>query len=675
MGATITRSLTLGEAPALRATAVTGRIAEIRTDVEALRAIAVFLVVAFHCRIAGIPGGFLGVDVFFTLSGYLITGLLATEIERTGGLNLAQFYARRMRRLLPASALVLLVTLLAGAVVLAPQELMSTAHAARATAVYASNLFFAGSVSDYFSARITFNPLLHTWSLAVEEQFYLLWPCLIALGLLVLRSKRALRGMIAVLTVVSFACSVCLTEHHRVFAFYELPTRAWEFGIGGLAAMLPHGALKLPRQLVLAMGWLGAGVVLGSSVVVTSSMPFPGWIALLPVLGTAITLIAGAEQPHRGVGVVFDAAPLQYLGALSYSWYLWHWPFLVFTAALIPGPSLLTRLLAAAASLAVAVVCYRYLENPIRHNPHLAAHPPLTLALGAAIAAICLVAATTAAHFAAHLAKGQEFVAFATTRADFAALSRRDCVSVDGSSAVKMCTFGAAASDTNIVLFGDSHAAQWFDALSQLSDEEHWKLTTVLKLGCAAVDVNPGVGIDEDPECVTWREEAVRRILTLSPSLIVMGSATNKLGRPEKPEVHADNALIAGVRAGVLRTIRPLTVAKLHLALIRDTPEFPFDVTSCLARSARHSWFPSEVCELPRAQVLDPAIYEAEKSAATGLANVHFIDLTDQLCPGGICRTTLNGLVMYRDTHHLAGTSAASLGPALKPQVLAALSR
>ena len=648
-------------------------VRELRTDIEALRAIAILLVVAFHCHIAALPGGFMGVDVFYVLSGYLITGLLVTEAEKTSSLNLLRFYARRVRRLLPAASLVLLTTLIMGAIFFSPRELELTAHAARANALYVSNLYFSRSAADYFSARVTFNPLLHTWSLSVEEQFYLFWPLLIALGLLVWRSRRGLIAAMALMSIVSFAVNLWLTDHDRVVAFYALPTRAWEFGLGALATLMPRGALRLNRATWIATGWVGVLLILGSTLLINSIQPFPGWRALIPVIGTVLTLIAGAEQPLIGVGAVFNTAPLQTLGGLSYSWYLWHWPFLVFTAAIMPGGSTVTRLSAAGLSLGVAYVTHRYFENPIRRSLPLVKSPRLTLAIASALAAVSLVAAELALHYGNHLDYSPKMQALNSVRSDFADLSRRECVSLNGSTAVQSCVFGAQESTTNVVLFGDSHAAQWFDAIKDIAQREHWRLTTVLKLGCAAVAINPGLGIDDDRECVAWRQNAVSAIVELKPTLIILGSATNKLDRPENPLAYATAALAADVRAGVGRTLRKLSASGARMALLRDTPEFPFDVTSCLARVERHSWYPSDACDLPIARVLDPQIYAAEQSAAADLPTVKLIDMDAALCPQGTCKAVVNGRVMYRDTHHLAGRSAAALEPLLDSQIAAAL--
>jgi peptidoglycan/LPS O-acetylase OafA/YrhL len=661
--------------PALRDAAIPVGIPKTRTDVEALRALAILLVVAFHCGLAGVSGGFIGVDVFYVLSGYLITGLLAREAFATSRLSLLQFYARRVRRLLPASSLVLLTTLLVGTLVLAPQELSFAARAARATAFYVSNMFFAKNAADYFAIRVASNPLLHTWSLAVEEQFYLFWPVLIMLGLLVWRSKRVLIGMLIGLTTVSLLACVWLTVHHPIFAFYGLPTRAWEFGIGGLAVLVPRGAWRLPERTWSALGWLGAALILGSCFFVTASMAFPGWLAVIPVAGTAITLVAGAERPHRGVGALFDFAPLQTLGGLSYSWYLWHWPFLVFAAVLFPELGTDGKLAAAACALGVAYVTHRYFENPIRFSPYLVKRPGVSLWLGAATVAVSLAAATVCLHLANHWAAAPEMKALTAAYADVAEMPREQCMSIDSTSEVKSCVFGAPASATNIVLFGDSHAIQWFDALKRLAEARQWKLTTFVKLGCAAVDVSPGRGLDTDPECTAWRRDAIRQIIELRPSLVVMGNAVNKLGRPDDPTVHAGPAYLADLREGTLRTLGPMTTAGLHIAVIRDTPEFPFDVATCLARSLRHSGYSPDACEMPRAAVVDPAIDEAEKADLRGLPHVALIDMTDELCQRGLCKATEHGVVMYRDSHHLTGSFTATLEPALQPKIEAALGR
>ena len=285
-----------------------------RPDIEGLRGIAVLLVVAFHCGIPGVTGGFVGVDVFFVLSGYLITGLLVTEIQKTSRLNLLNFYARRVRRLLPASALTLAVTLLIGALIMAPQELAFAGRAARATALYMSNIFFAKNAANYFSPDVESNPLLHTWSLAVEEQFYLVWPMLIMLGLLFWRSRKSLLVVLSLLTLLSLAVSVWSTASTQTFAFYQLPSRAWEFGIGGLAALLPVGFIKLPSGVWLGFGWLGVGMILASGHYISSMSTFPGWVALLPVLGTIAALVAGAEQSRRSSGIVLGSAPIALSG-------------------------------------------------------------------------------------------------------------------------------------------------------------------------------------------------------------------------------------------------------------------------------------------------------------------------------------------------------------------------
>ncbi len=641
-----------------------------RPDIEGLRGIAVLIVVLFHCGIPGLSGGFVGVDVFFVLSGYLITGLLVAEIQKTSRLSLLNFYARRVRRLLPASALTLVVTLLIGAVVLAPRELTNAGRAARATALYVSNIFFDINAADYFGPDVKSNPMLHTWSLAVEEQFYLFWPLLILLGLRLWRSMKALVAVLSGLTIVSLGTGVWFTSHGGTLAFYELPARAWEFGIGGLAVLLPRGTLKMPFGGWLAFGWLGVLAILGSAHFIPGDTNFPGWIALVPVVGTVAALIAGAEHPSHGIGVVLDSAPLQVLGRLSYSWYLWHWPFLVFSAALLPNVSIAGKTVAAAASFAVAGISHLFVEDPIRFHPALLKRPALSLYLAATITLCSLGAAFLSMWFAVRLANEPEMKTITAAIDDIARMPRQQCVGLGQSPEVKTCLFGDVSSRTSIVLFGDSHAIQWFNPLERIAESHGWKLTTMVKSACPAVDIIPPLSsAGAAATCASWRAEALQRIVALRPSLVLIGNATTYLGHKN----FATRFSLDALRDGTRRTLETLTAEGLRVAVMRDNPYFTYDIPTCLARSARHSWYPGSSCETDKATALNAAVFEAEKTGASGLSNVHFIDMIDELCQRDICWTVQGDEVMYRDNSHLTGNFSDRLMRALEAELLAIL--
>jgi peptidoglycan/LPS O-acetylase OafA/YrhL len=649
------------------------RVTAFRPDVEGLRGIAVLIVVAFHCGIPGFSGGFVGVDVFFVLSGYLITGLLVNEIQRSSRLSLLHFYSRRLRRLLPASALTLVVTLVVGAIVLAPTELTFAGRAARATALYVSNVFFAGNAAEYFAPNVQSNPMLHTWSLAVEEQFYLFWPLLIMLALQLMRSRRTLVMLLAGLTLVSLAACVWFTAHSGTFAFYQLPARAWEFSIGGLAVLYAPRKLRISLPGWVATGWLGVLVILASTFFISSSANFPGLIALAPVLGTVLALVAGAALPDGGVGVLLDSAPLQFLGKLSYSWYLWHWPFLVLSKTLLPNISVAGKISVALVSLLVAAITHHFVENPIRFHPELISRPTRTLYLAVSITICSLAAATLCMKYADRLANTPEMTRITAAVADIAAMPRQECVTSGESPEVKTCVFGNESGATSVVLFGDSHAIQWFNPLRRMAEAHGWKLTTIVKSGCPATDINPpGRTAGFVANCDKWRADAIRRIVSLQPSVVFLGNASVYLNRRNHP---ADETGISvdEWRAGTGRTLAALSAGGLREILMRDTPRLPFDVPTCLARSVRHNWYPGGSCAADESIVVDPAIFDAEKAAARHLKNVYFIDMIDQLCQKSVCAAAQSGEIIYRDDSHLTGSFAERLKPVLEQRLLAIL--
>jgi peptidoglycan/LPS O-acetylase OafA/YrhL len=647
------------------AVSAVNRSTEFRSDIEGLRAVAVLLVVACHCGISWCSGGFIGVDVFFVLSGYLITGLLVAEIRRTSKVDLPRFYARRARRLLPALLLVLLTTLAAGSVIQVAQELNVAARAARATALYVSNVFFDHNAADYFAPDVASNPFLHTWSLGVEEQFYLFWPVLLILGLRLGESARALAPLLTGVTILSLCFCIWSTFRYPTLAFYELPARAWEFGIGGLLtlASLP----KLGRAAWTIVGWSGLSAILLPAFFIEDGSGFPGWLATIPALGTAVVLAAGTALPRRGVCMLLDCRPMQYLGARSYSWYLWHWPFIVFSAAITPAIPVVGRVIVAAGSLGAAALTYQFLERPIRHNPQLAARTALSLGLAAGTAIGAAAIAWLAVPFADRLAHEPAMSPITAAVADIADMPRKQCVSLGRSTEVRTCIFGDPTSSTDVVLFGDSHAIQWFNALQLVARQAHWRLVTVVKSGCAASDIGADT-IAEADVCRRWRAKAFQTIATLRPELVFAGSFTAVFGRRDDgwPYRRLDR-LTLGTKA----TLDQLTRAGLSVVLFRDTPLPPFNVPTCLARSALHPWFGLHSCGFDRATAVSSSVFDAEKTAAAGMPRVHFLDLTDQLCRTSVCPAILNNMIVYRDQSHLTGTFASSLAPAVAARLTA----
>jgi len=647
------------------------RLPGFRPDIEGLRGIAILIVVLFHCGLPGFSGGFVGVDVFFVLSGFLITGLLVKEIQNTSQLSLLQFYARRARRLLPASSLTLLVTLLIGIIILAPHELDLAGHASRAASLYASNVFFDHNAGNYFAADVKSNPLLHTWSLAVEEQFYFFWPLLVSLTLVWVKSKRTLLVVLIGLTIFSFGISVWFTTTGGTFAFYELPARAWEFGLGGLAVLLPRGTLRISSGSWSAFGWIGILAILGSAHFIGGEIGFPGWVALAPVMGTVLALIAGTEHAKHGVGRMLSSAPFQGLGRLSYSWYLWHWPLLVFAAALLPNISITGKIAVAAASLAVAGLSYHFVEHPIRFQPSLLKRPAMSLCLAGVVTLLSLAAAVFAMRFADHLANEPNMQTITKAINDITRLPTEKCMTSVQSSEVKLCHFGDLSSSVTVVLFGDSHAIQWFNPLQRIAELNGWKLTTVVKSSCPAFDFRPpGLNPGKAASCASWRAEALQRIVGLHPAIVLLGNLTTSLGLNSRNSSGITFAL-GDLQDGARRTLQALKGIKV--IFMRDTPYFSYDIPTCLARSLRHSWYPGGSCEADRSHVLSAAVFESEQAGADGLANVHFFDATDRICQQDICRPVQNHTLIYRDHHHLTGAFADSLIPVLGMKIIGIL--
>lgn len=642
----------------------TPRRSEYRRDIQGLRGVAVLLVVLYHSGAPLFPAGFVGVDVFFVISGYLITGLLARELQGTGRVNFMYFYARRARRLLPAALLVIIAVFAVTPLVYVPIEQGEILSSSRAAAIYLVNFWFARRASDYLGGDSEANPMLHMWSLAVEEQFYLVWPLLIAAGARAVPTGRLRAGLVAMVTavsVVTFLLCVWMTWKSQPWAFFGAPFRAWEFGLGALAYLLGNRARQLDSRLLLLIGVSGGTAVLLSVISLSRSSLFPGAWALFPAGGTALVITAIHSPASAGWGSLLSSWlsfwPLAKLGDLSYSWYLWHWPVLVFAAVLFPERSATITTAAVILSLGLAEASYRFVENPIRFSPTFAGKDSRSVAL-ALVCSFGVAAIGTILKFGVSDRElSPEQRTYAAAKDDISKVHAAGCHADFDMIDLPDCVFGRLDAPVTVVLFGDSHAAQWFPALERLALERYWRLISLTKSSCPSVDVEVFNQQKRRTysECEQWRSRTMARIVIEKPGLVVLANSS----RHEIPAMDWE--------AGLRRALQRFSAHAIPVAVIRDTPWPGVDGPTCLARS---NWLKRDAeseCVFQRSAAVagGVAVWEAEVRALSAYSGSLPIDLTAEICPVDRCSVARGAEVHFHDRHHLTASYAASLAPAI----------
>ena len=653
----------------------------VRADIQGLRALAVGLVMAYHAKLSGIPGGYVGVDVFYVISGFLITGLLLREVDRTGTVRLAAFYARRARRLLPAATVVIIATLAAAFVFLPPLRLAVIGTDAAAAALYVSNLRFAFQATDYLAADSAQSPFLHFWSLAVEEQFYLVWPALILL--VTRRGSRSPRRraippavVIAIVFLASLAASLYLTPRMSNWAFYASPPRAFEFAAGALVAVAVPRLARLGRAPATALTLLGVALVAAAAACFDETTAFPGVAALLPVLGATLFIIGGtgAAGPLERLWAV---PLLTRLGVLSYSLYLWHWPMLVLPEA-VAGRSLtvLERVGLVAASILAAEITVRLVEDPARHAPVLAA-PSRGLAFGLALslgaATIAVMAPPYAAQVRTHAAllgpqasglvvPSDLVPSLVQAATDLPASQHDGCNPEVNSTESGECAYGLEESPNTIALFGDSHAAQWLPALDRLGEEQGFRVLAMVKSGCPSASVTVGrmKTFDAYTECDAWRGKAIDRITEAAPALIVVSNLDRYL--PLEAGVEAN----AWWQQGLATTLTKLTPLA-PVVVLADTPFPEINVPECLSANLTDA----SACAIPAAVAFRQDRRSVEVAAASATGAVH-LDPTAWVCPQDPCAAVSGSYLVYRDGSHLSTPYVRSLADELATGLAAA---
>ncbi len=605
------------------------------TQIQGLRALAALLVTLFHAK--WVNGGFIGVDIFYVISGFLITGLLLREIERTGTINFKEFYARRFKRLLPTSFFVLLVTAVASWLLIPDTMRSSLGRDIIAASLYVSNYLFAWWQADYQNLDATPSPVIHYWSLAVEEQFYLIWPLLILFFFIAatkFKKKILLTLLVATVTALSFVFSIYQTETSPIWAFYSLPTRAWELGLGALLVLLP------PIKTKKLVGLLGFIFIIVSAFIFGETTAFPGVNAVLPVLGT-VMLISTINSWPPFLNDVANSRMFQWLGEISYPLYLWHWPLLVLPSTYFARPlAIYERTLAIIATIILADLTHRFIEEPFRKHK---TEPTLVFKRSGVITLVSVLIGTAIIFSSSDKID----VSGINGAVSLAQIKARPLVYDDGCHAnyaqtkSDECIYADTKSDKTMVLYGDSHAAQWFPALVEIASRSGYRLISLTKSACPSVDtVRLDQGGFKMSRCKQWRINTIKRIQEINPDVLIMSSFQYFAQPPrftdrEKWWNDGQRKLLTEVK-----NISP------HLIYITDTPHPLRDIPACLAN------YSISKCNT------------TQRSEDLSISGFNVINPNSWLC-SRVCPAVKDGVVAYRDASHISVDIAIALIPRL----------
>jgi peptidoglycan/LPS O-acetylase OafA/YrhL len=669
-----------------------------RPDIQGLRAVAVLLVVLYHAGVPGVSGGYVGVDVFFVISGFLITGQLVRELQQTGRISFTRFYANRIRRLLPPAVLVLVVTIVVARLTGSLLRFADSALDTVFTAGYLINYRLADQGVNYQNAAALHSPLQHFWSLAVEEQFYLLWPILlVACAWLTRRQDRRTRlivitGLLVVIGALSFLWSIRVTGSNAPMAYFSLQTRAWELALGALVAIGAARLSRLPAGLAAAGSWIGLALIVVTGFVYTEHTPFPGSAAALPVLGSALVIIAGCRptkgtrQPVRGSAEhLLALRPLQAVGTVSYGWYLWHWPVIVLAPRILGvSPTWPQKLGLMVLALGVSALSYWLIETPARRSRQsdrrwivaglsgsagvaalatvLLITMPALIGAGRPVQApdldqngtVRLQQALQAADRATDVPENL-FPTLELAAEDAPGTSFNDCHLDYLDTDPPPCVYGDPAGKRTVVLVGDSHAEQWFPALDLAARDQGWRLISWTKAACSIADVPQFSDVlrREFTECLAWRESITARILAVQPDLVI-SSQSNIV-----PDARTDDQAWA---AGTARALARFQQADIPVTYLGDSPSLRQNAPDCVADHLADVG----ACSTPRT-IAAPAHGRAEelRSALTA-ADVTVVEPADWFCTATSCPVVVGNLLVYRDGSHFSRTYSRYLAPLLQ---------
>jgi len=666
-----------------------------RQDIQGLRAVAVALVVVYHLFPKHLSGGFVGVDVFFVISGFLISGHLLREVTATGRVDVPRFWLRRARRLLPAAVVVILAVAAIALFVVPMTAWRELGVQTFASLFYFENWRLALNADSYTAAAPSSSPFQHFWSLSVEEQFYIFWPFVfLVMALFARRGRGTARGrtltlvVVAAIAGVSFAYSVWFTDHSRAAAYFVTPTRIWELAAGALLAFVPVQA-RLGVLWTEVLRWGGLGAIAATALLYTDATPFPGSAALVPVLGAAAFVLAGSTGTPVGHGSPLSWRPVQRTGDVSYSLYLWHWPLIVLTTTALDRVLLpLEKIGILGLSVALASLSYAYVENRWRARPVRRHAPPrrprrlLTAASGLAVLAVAVSGAaliTVPQRVADQAAAnaGERVGAAAAVRGDYATTTiggpvpapvgasqdnwtadHPDCQQKLGRfTGLTTCQVGApdADADLRVALVGDSHAGHWEPAVEEIADQQDWAVTTYVRSACPITTVRATGSSDHDDACSKWNDAVLTDLAAKHYDAVIVASASYT-AFPRTARSSPEEEAVTGYSGAWDR----MQATGARVVALEDNPDPTAagiaDIDACVSEHADDLG----PCLFPRpGDDADPQVEAGSR------AEVPVVDTTDFFCNNRVCSPIIGGVLVYQDRTHITATYADSIAPFL----------
>ncbi|WP_449278248.1 acyltransferase family protein [Leucobacter sp. GX24907] len=706
-----------------------------RTDIQGLRAIAVAIVLIYHLTPDSLTGGYIGVDVFFVISGFLITGQILRELTSRGTIDLPRFWARRARRLLPAALVVLGLTLLAVRLLapagFAPSFLTQIA----ASAAYVQNWVLAGEAVDYMANDSQVSPVQHYWSLSVEEQFYIVWPvvAVLAAAIAMWIAKRRPRDahssarrapsartvlilLIGLVTVASFTASIVVTAQDPARAYFVTTTRAWEFAIGGLLAALATARTdplsRLSPAVRSILTWAGLAGILAAALLYTEGTPFPGYTGLLPVLATALVIVGGEPELRWSPRALLAARPMQWLGDVSYGIYLWHFP-LIILAPFALGHTIrpIDALLITAATLLLAWGSKVLVEDPFRTGQARSWTNARTLAITTAgmvaLLIVSLVGLGTAnqrldsarAEVSADLESPARCVGSGALDdveeceplaeeepipdPSLADQPPEDCLSPIAGNEIRVCEYGVGPEEAErtIALIGDSHAEQWLITLDRVAQRQKWRLVVMAKASCPFtagerdfITMTDLANQELRQGCSEWNE-AVLSALEQDPDIDTVVTSAKSSNRV----VSDGEDWRPAASTGYLERWETLPDSVERVIAIRDTPQLRDDVLDCVeehgATAAREcaSTLEDAIHQDPLAEAAVAARGEHPRPTPDPGRDVSLIDLSAYFIVDDQAPPVIGGVLAYRDSHHVSWAYAEMLVDPLEKQLTAVM--